>query len=98
MHALFAIESARVLRGMPPKLESWRTARWMGPWSDKHAPEDTTTIGDWPIVSGGKEVPALQAPQAAAKLAPVNRINKRDQAFCRVVRRNATGFFSLLIR
>jgi hypothetical protein len=68
MHALFAIESARVIRGMPPKLEAWRTARWMGPWSDKHTPEDATTIGDWPIVSGGKAVPALQAPQAAASL------------------------------
>ena len=68
MHALFAVESTRMIRGMPTKLERWRTSRWMGPWSEKHQPDDQTTIGEWPLVSGGKEVPVLDAPHAAASL------------------------------
>jgi hypothetical protein len=41
MRAVFAIESVRLLRGMPTKLERWRTIRWIGPWPEKDEATDS---------------------------------------------------------
>ena len=68
MRAVFAIESLRLMRGMRPKLERWRTARWLGPWPTENEPPSAETFGDWKLVTGGNGGPRLDSPRTAASL------------------------------
>ncbi|MGV3482931.1 MAG: hypothetical protein ACO1RT_00790 [Planctomycetaceae bacterium] len=66
MRAALAIEAVRLMRGMPGRLDRWRTSRWMGPWPRENAALDGSTFGDWPLVSGGTGGTPLDSPRAAA--------------------------------
>ncbi len=66
VRAALACETVRLMRGLPPKLERWRTSRWLGKWPDAGANTDTAEFGEWPVIGGGQSGPPLDAPRAAA--------------------------------
>jgi len=68
MRAALAIEAVRLMRGMPPKLERWRTSRWMGAWPANSVAADASSFGDWPVVNDGRHEPTLDSPRANADL------------------------------
>ena len=78
VQAMLAIEAVRLMRGMPPKLERWRTSRWMGAWPANGVAPDASTFGDWPIVSDGKHGPLPDSPRAVADL--LHSLGKQNQA------------------
>jgi len=68
MRAALAIEAVRLMRGMPPKLDRWRTSRWMGAWPANSVAADASSFGDWPVVNDGRHGPTLDSPRANADL------------------------------
>lgn len=74
-----ALESARMARGIPPRLPRPRTRRWAGAWQSAgqaaDQPEHPTAagrddkahaIGDWPIAVGEPTGPTLDSPRTIA--------------------------------
>jgi len=88
MRAVFAIESVRLMRGLPTKLERWRTSRWMGPWPEENNASSDKSFGEWNVVDGGIGGPRLDSPRTAAGL--IRSIASLNQATALVGWLNAT--------
>lgn len=79
LRAAFAIEAVRLMRGMPARMDRWRTSRWIGPWPAKNALADDKSFGDWPLIAQGDGGTRLDAPRAAAGLLrSIASLNERD--------------------
>lgn len=74
LRAILAIEAARLARGLPPRLERWRTARWIGSWQQDAQPsrdgegERSTRITDWPPAAGPPSGPTRDTPRTLSGL------------------------------
>ncbi len=69
MRAALTLESLRQLYDLPPKLKPEFTSRWTGAWPAGPAGENipnTSTFGEWPLVSGGKALSGFDSPRAVA--------------------------------
>ncbi|TVQ02686.1 MAG: hypothetical protein EA381_02700 [Planctomycetaceae bacterium] len=74
IRAVLVVEAARLARGIPPRLERWRTARWVGSWDlDAQAAADDEAerphrLRDWPAVVGPPSGATTASPRALAGL------------------------------
>ena len=74
IRAVLVVEAARLARGIPPRLERWRTARWVGSWDlDAQAVADDEAgrphrVRDWPAVVGPPSGATTASPRALAGL------------------------------
>jgi hypothetical protein len=85
IRAIFAVEAARMARGLPPRLPRWQTVRWVGTWEPtavgRPGSDDSViaAVSDWPRVVGPPSGATQDSPRTLAgmlrQLAAENRIS-----------------------
>lgn len=85
IRAIFAVEAARLARGLPPRLPRWQTARWVGAWEPtavgkpERKDSATASLGEWPRVVGPPSGATQDSPRTLAgmlrQLSTENRIS-----------------------
>lgn len=85
IRVLFAVEAARMARGLPPRLPRWQTSRWVGIWQSPAGGKSDSKgapgvgLGDWPRVVGPPSGPTQDSPRTLAgmlrQLAAENQVS-----------------------